>query len=125
MTSKLLPFLWRGNYHLTPGTGNSGGCITLVNSNLNIIANWEIENRGHILVLQRTGDPGATFIAANIYAPCPNTREKLEFFETVFEKIQELSILHHCDKLIVGGDFNLNFHQREVKNRHYVSRKQW
>ena len=29
-TLNLLNYLWRGEYHLTPGTGNSLGCITLL-----------------------------------------------------------------------------------------------
>ena len=29
----LIPYLWRGSYHLTPGLGNRQGCITCPNPN--------------------------------------------------------------------------------------------
>ena len=50
-----LPYLWRGNLHLTPGTGSSCGCVTLLSSHLNIIHKVDIDNRAHVLVCQKTG----------------------------------------------------------------------
>ena len=43
-----LPYLWRGNYFLTPGSGHSCGCVTLLSSHINVVASKEIENRAHV-----------------------------------------------------------------------------
>ena len=51
-----LPYLWRGNYHLTNGNGHKCGCLTLVSSHVNIVHKVDFEDRGHLLVCQRTGD---------------------------------------------------------------------
>ena len=40
-----IPYLWRGNYHLTSGRGNSPGCLTLLSSHINIIAKRDFEQR--------------------------------------------------------------------------------
>lgn len=119
----LIPFLWRGNYHLTPGTGNSCGCLTLMSSHINVVTVRDIGSRAHVIVCQKPGENRTSYIVANIYAPCPNTREKLEFFEQFFEVVNDLSALHDCEKIIIGGDFNLNFHEREVSNRKYPAQE--
>ena len=66
------------------------------------------------------GDPTVSFLIANIYAPCPNTREKTSFFEKVFDALSESSILYECENILVAGDFNLNFKEREMQNRRYA-----
>ena len=78
-----LPYLWRGNMHMTPGTGNSCGCVTLTSSHLNILHAVDLEHRGHVLVCQRTGDNSPSYIIANIYAPNPNNEDKIEFYEEI------------------------------------------
>ena len=118
-----IPFLWRGNYFLTPGTGNSCGCLTLLSSHINIIGSRELGNRGHVLVCQKTGDQKATYIIANIYAPCPNSQAKLEFFEQVFNVVGDLELEFDCYNTLIGGDFNLNFCIGETKNRNYSSQE--
>ena len=87
-----IPYMWRGNYHLTPGIGNSGGCLTLLSSHVNIIASRELENRGHLLVCKRSDDRANTYVIANIYAPNPNSQAKVDFFDNVFETLSELEI---------------------------------
>ena len=108
-----IPYLWRGNYFLTNGEGHSGGCLTLLSHHLNIVASKEIAKRAHVLVCQRSDDNMATYIVANIYAPNANTREKLNFYEQLFEYIGELELTYDCSNIIIGGDFNLAFKPEE------------
>ena len=115
-----IPYLWRGNYFLTRGNGHSCGCLTLLSPHINVV---EFEDRGHILILQKLGDPNISYILANIYAPCPNTREKLNFFEKVFDAINENSMLYECENILVAGDFNLNFKRNEMKNRTFSAQE--
>ena len=112
-----LPFIWRGNFFLTAGEGHSGGCLTLLSSHLNVVASREIAKRAHVLACQKQGETGIAYIIANIYAPNPNTTEKIEFFENLFELVHELELLYDCSRVIVAGDFNLTFKETECKNR--------
>ena len=112
-----IPFLWRGNFHLTNGNGHSCGCLTLLSSHINVVHSVEFSDRGHLLVCQKVGDHQISYIIVNIYAPCPNTQGKIAFFEEVFDAISKNSILYECENIIVMGDFNLNFNAREMKNR--------
>ena len=118
-----IPFLWRGNYHLTPGEGNSCGCLTLLSNHMNIIAERTVGNRAHILVCQKSGETTSSYIIANIYAPNPNNSEKVEFFENVFDILSELELNYNCRNIIVVGDFNLNFALKEVMNRNYSAQE--
>ena len=118
-----IPYLWRGNLHFTPGSGNGSGCITLLSSHINLIETVDFGMRGHIIVCQKSGDSKASYIAANIYAPCPNNQEKVTFFEEIFDKLSELIITYECENVIVAGDFNLNFGANEVKNRNYSAQE--
>jgi len=115
----ILPYLWRGNFMLTPGTGNSCGCITLLSNHLNIVETKHLGNRGHVLACQRSGDQGITYIVANIYAPNPNTRAKIEFFDLIFEAVTELSDRFLCENVVVVGDYNLIFKKADAKNRNF------
>ena len=118
-----IPYLWRGNFHFTPGSGNGSGCITLVSSHMNIIETVDFGMRGHIIVLQKSGEQKVSYITVNIYAPCPNNQEKVTFFEEIFDKLSELTITYECNNVIVAGDFNLNFCANEVKNRNYPAQE--
>ena len=112
-----IPYLWRGNYYLTPGEGNSGGCLTLMSNHISVVSSRVIEKRAHILACQKIGENEVSYIIANVYAPNPNLREKVLFFEKLFEHIQEFELLYGCTNIIVGGDFNLTFKNSEVRNR--------
>ena len=92
-----VPFLWRGNFHLTPGLGNSLGCLTLLSSHLNIIENRNLGNRAHALVIQKIGESQASYIVVNLYAPNQNNEDKIEFFENVFDVARELELKYNCD----------------------------
>ena len=118
-TAGKLPFLWRGNSHLTPGRGNSLGCLTLLSSHLNIIASRNIGERGHVLVCQKSCDMSATYIICNLYAPNTNNQEKIDFFESVFDVILEFEQTFACSNILIVGDFNLIFKSTECKNRAY------
>ena len=86
-----IPYIWRGNFFLTPGTGNSCGCLTLLSPHLNVVASRHLGNRAHVIACQRAGENAVSVILANIYAPNPNTRDKLDYFETLFQLIKTLS----------------------------------
>ena len=118
-----LPYLWRGNLHLTPGTGSSCGCLILTSPHLNIVHASDIENRAQVVVCQRASDARPTYIAANIYAPNCNNLGKIEFFDKVFNEILELSERFNCQNLVVMGDFNLILKQSECKNRLFTAQE--
>ena len=113
----IIPYLWRGNYFVTPGNGNSCGCITLLSAHLNVVASHIIADRAHVIACQKTGDAGVSFIIANIYAPNQNTNEKITFFEDIFDKVHEFEERYNCTNSLILGDFNLTFAAHESKNR--------
>ena len=96
----------------------------MLSSHLNILANRNFGNRGHILACQKVGDQGVTYIVANIYAPNPNSNDKIDFFNEVFEAIAEFQERYGCEKILVLGDFNLTFKESERKNRNYSMQEQ-
>ena len=104
-----IPYIWRGNFVLTPGMGNSCGCLNLLSSHLNVIDTRHLGNRAHVIACQRAGETNVSLIIANIYAPNPNTREKIDFYEELFQLIRELEDNYNCYNTFVSGDFNLIF----------------
>ena len=113
----LLSYLWRGEFQLTSGTGNSLGCITLVTAPYKIVRCVEIGQRGHILALTKNNINDVEIIIANVYAPNGYGAEKEQFFEELIEKILEMKATYNCDKTVLAGDLNLVFNNDEVKNR--------
>ena len=118
-----IPFLWRGNYHLTNGNGHKCGCLTLLSSHINVVHSVDFEDRGHLLVCQKAGELKPSYIIVNLYAPCPNSQAKVDFFEGIFDEISEAAISFECSNIIVAGDFNLNFKASEVKNRMFLAQE--
>lgn len=129
-----IPFIWRGNYFLTPGNGHSCDCLTLLSPHLNVIASRDLSNRGHVLVCQKTGGIGnsyqgtqvsvpCSYIVANIYAPNVNSNAKLDFFENVFDTVSELQETYHCQNALILGDSNLAFKESETKNRLFTAQE--
>ena len=112
-----IPYLWRGNFHLTPGTGNSQGCLTLLSSHLNIIEARNIGSRAHVLAIQKAGDSSTSYILINLYAPNPNNEAKADFFHSIFDVAREFELKYNCEATLVAGDFNLVFKLSETKNR--------
>ena len=78
-----IPYIWRGNVHLTLGAGNSGWCVTILISYKNVVANCNLGNRAHFLACQKQGETAVSFIVANLYAPNSNSADKREFFNEV------------------------------------------
>ena len=118
-----LPYLWRGNLHLTPGTGSSCGCITLTSSHLSIAHSVDLDGRAHILALQKSNENNISYILANVYAPNPNNAEKIDFFDRLFDTVSELEERFDCSNVIMAGDFNLIFETKEAKNRLYTAQE--
>ena len=116
-----IPYLWRGNLHLTPGTGSSCGCITLTSPHLNITHAVDIEGRAHVLACSGSG--GSSYIVANIYAPNPNNGDKIDFYDRIFDTVSELSVRFNCLNILMAGDFNLIFDVSEAKNRQYSAQE--
>jgi len=112
-----IPYLWRGNYVLTAGTGHSCGCLTLLSHNLNVLARKEIGNRAHVIVCQKLGDLNATYVVANVYAPNQHCGEKIELFQKVLDQIYELGELYDCMNVLLLGDLNVIFNEAEARNR--------
>ena len=119
-----IPYLWRGNFYMTPGQGNGRGCVTFLSPHLNIVASESLDDRAHILAVQRSGEAVVSYIIANLYAPCPNTVEKIEFFEKVFELLQDYEDRYNCTNSLILGDFNLNLEPSEMKNRMFSVQEQ-
>ena len=113
----LLNYLWRGEHHLTPGTGNSLGCITLLCSPYKIIHRVDIGQRGHILAISKNDINKTELVVANIYAPNGFDNTKMLFFDELLEKLSEVCEAYDCTKIIVAGDMNLTFNCNEVQNR--------
>ena len=112
-----IPFLWRGNFHLTPGTGNGRGCVTLFSNHLNVVTHSTLDDRAHILVLQKSGDLKISYIVANVYAPNIHNEDKIMFFDEVLDRVTEFEERYECDNVLLLGDFNLIFKESEKLNR--------
>ncbi len=99
-SNNYLQLAWRGKHVFTPGTGNSQGCITLVNSDANIEHIYQIGNRGHYFTY--SSDNVETLVVMNIYAPSGFNDAKMQFFEDIFSTIST----YDCD-ILVAGDMNV------------------
>ena len=118
---ELLRYLWRGEYHLTAGTGNSLGCITLLTAPYKIVHSVDLGQRGHVLAVTKDSLNKVDVILANVYAPNGLDNEKRNFFDELVDTLNELKNLYSCNNLIIGGDLNLVFNENEVKNRAYTN----
>ena len=120
----ILKYLWRGEYHLTPGLGNSQGCVTLVTAPFKIIRSTDLQNRAHVLVLTKDSTNNAELILVNVYAPNGHDDEKVRFFEELMELVNENIANYNCENVVLGGDLNLIFSANEVNNRLYTNAEQ-
>ena len=118
---KLLDYIWRGDYHLTPGSGSSLGCITLLSPSFKVIQAINIGDRGHILAISRENVNKVDYIIANIYAPNGLDRNKTNYIDEAIEKIGETQTLYNCPTVILAGDLNIVFDDNEVKNRAFTA----
>ncbi len=108
--SRYIDLAWRGKYIFTPGTGNSKGCITLLNNDTKVHNSHIIGNRGHYAQVELCNQKCVTLF--NIYAPNGYNQEKRVFFENLFDLIN----LNH-DDIILAGDFNLTLQSCDRHNR--------
>ena len=122
-TPGLIPFLWRGNFFLTPGRGNSSGCLTLLSHHLNVIQGRSIDERAHVLACQKTDEQSVSLIIANVYAPNANNNEKIDFYNELFDLVSEFETNFNCNNTLVMGDFNLIFDSSEAKNRTFSAQE--
>ena len=53
----------------------------------------------------------------------PNTNEKINFFEKVFETVAEFEMSYNCPRILIMGDLNLTFCSEECKNRRFSSQE--
>ena len=120
----ILNYIWRGEWQVTAGTGNSLGCITLVTAPYKVVRCVEIAQRGHILALSRSDINKVELIVTNVYAPNGLGDEKVAFFEDLFERVAEVQDTYNCRKVIIAGDLNLVFEHDEVKDRLFSSAEQ-
>jgi hypothetical protein len=102
---------WRGQYIFTPGTGNSQGCITLLDKNIKIAQQNNLGHRGHTIEIELPEHTKITLF--NIYAPCGYNQEKREFYNNVFNRIEQLQNIN----TIIAGDFNLTMSDIDRHNR--------
>jgi hypothetical protein len=101
-----LALAWRGKYVLTPGTGNSKGCITLFSANVEIGGVHHYGHRGHRIIV--TDEVGKQHLVCNIYAPLGFDENKSNFFDEVFNDILEWE-----SEVILGGDLNITLQEQD------------
>ena len=124
MRLDILNYLWRGEYHLTPGLGNSQGCLTLVTAPYKIIEAKNLHNRAHVLVLAKDNTNNAETILVNVYAPNGFADDKVLFFQELTDIVTDCVVNYDCVNVIMAGDFNLVFSPNELKNRLYTNAEQ-
>ena len=117
----IIPYIWRGNYFLTPGTGNSKGCITLLSSHLQVVEHRAIEDRCHVVACQRSDSQNVNYIVANVYGPNQHNNDKIVFFERIVNEVTELEIKYDCHNVIILGDLNIILRDNERKNRSFTA----
>ena len=115
----LVRYLWRGEFHITPGLGNSLGCISLITSPYKIVQAADIGNRAHVLVLTKDDLNKAELLVVNAYAPNGFGLDKQNFFDELTNTINELKTSYDCENVIIGGDLNLVLCEDEAKNRNF------
>ena len=115
----ILNYLWRGDFHLTAGTGNARGCLTLITPPYKIINARDLEDRAHVLVLTKNNLDKAEIILVNVYAPNGFDDAKIRFFEELVERVTDTMATYNCNNVILAGDFNVVLCQEELKNRVY------
>jgi hypothetical protein len=101
---------WRGKSVVTPGTGNSKGCITLVNSDTLVENVVHIGHRGHYFTYKHNLEE--PIVIFNIYAPNGFNDEKTDFFAEIFDNIRMINT-----NVIIGGDFNVTLYDSDRHNR--------
>ena len=119
LDSAYIKYSWSGNSALTPSTGSKGGVITLVSGNVNIQEQYDIEDEGHVLLMEIIGEKESQMlVVVNLHSPCAHNNKKLQFFSTIRDKISDLIQKYDGCGVIVMGDFNTTFSPSERINTH-------
>ena len=101
-----LKYVWGGSHIFTAGTGNQGGCITLLSSNIKVINQIDIGNEAHIALIEVINrNTTNQIILTNIHAPCAHNSKKIDYFKSVREGIDNIQLGNDLDVIILG-DFN-------------------
>ena len=101
-----LKYLWKGSHIFTTGTGNQGGCITLLSDNMKVINQIDIGNEAHIALIEVINrNVTNQIIVTNIHAPCAHNSKKLDYFKLIREGIDNIQLGNDLDVIILG-DFN-------------------
>ena len=117
LDSTYIKYSWLGNIALTPSTGSKGGVITLTSGNISIQEQHDIDDEGHVLLLEIIGDKDSqTLVVANLHSPCAHNEDKVQFFSKIKDKILDLMQRHDGCNIIVLGDFNTTFSPLERIN---------
>ena len=119
--SSNLKYMWSGSHIITPGTGHQGGCITLLSNNISVIKHSDIGNEGHVALIEKLGRRSTeSYIIVNLHAPCTHNNDKLEFFKTISQKIDDFHLELDCE-IVIMGDFNTVFHSNERLNTKFTN----
>jgi exonuclease III len=108
---KYLDLAWRGDYVFTPGTGNSQGCITLLDKGVLKSHSLNIGHRGHAATIEIAQQTIINIY--NIYAPNGYARDKRDFFTSIVSMLTT----SENENIIVAGDFNLTLNDTDRLNR--------
>ena len=95
----ILKYLWRGEFHLTPGLGNSQGCLTLVTAPYKIVHAINLANRAHVLVVTKDNTNRAEAVIVNVYAPNGYAGDKITFFQELTELIADTIASFNCENV--------------------------
>ena len=117
LETSLLKYSWHGNVAFTPSTGAKGGVITLLSGNVSIQDQIDIEDEGHILLVEVLNNRESQSIAVvNLHSPCSHDNEKIRFFETINDHLIDLIQNNDSLEIIMMGDFNTTFWPAERIN---------
>ena len=117
LEDSLLKYMWTGNFALTPSIGSKGGVITLVSNNINIKEQHNVDNEGHVLLMElQSTNEILTLIVANLHSPCAHNSEKINFFKKIIDQISYLQQNNDNCEIIIMGDFNTTFWPNERIN---------
>jgi exonuclease III len=111
VNNNYLELVWKGKHIFTPGTGNSQGCITLLNYESQILNQTDFDNRGHMAEIVLPNQEKITIY--NIYAPNGYAQDKRHFFENIVAHLGQSRTWN----VMLAGDFNLTLTESDRYNR--------
>ena len=107
-------YKWKGNHIFTKGCGSRGGLITLLSDNITVSEQYDIDNEAQISLVEIIEPKHKlNLILVNIHSPCPHDENKINYYETIRNKILEIQNRHTQASVIILGDFNTTFNSYE------------